>query len=410
LRRVFESERAAGYTPLNYGKALTDRTRRPGNVPVFGTNGQCGWHDQALVPGPGVILGRKGMGNLGVEWYGGDFWVIDTAYFVKTLCHELDLKFFYYLAKYIGLNHLKDGTSNPSLSRDTFYAQLLPHPSLSDQKAIVDLLGSLDQKIDLNRRMNETLEAIARSIFRSWFVDFDPVRAKMDGRPPHGLDAETAGLFPDSFGDSLLGPIPTGWRVSRLEEICQFNRRQIRGAPGFELIDYIDISSVMRGRLLGSQRIRFVEAPSRARRLVAKGDTIFSTVRPGRGAFLYIADPSPELVVSTGFVVMSPVGVTSLYLHKWVTTDEFIDFMDRNADGAAYPAISPERIGEGLILVPPRPLLDRFEAACQPCFAKITLNERESLTLAALRDALLPKLLSGEIRVKETAALAESNP
>ena len=169
---------------LKYGKSLISTSRTNGKIPVYGSNGQCGWHDKALQKGPGVILGRKGQGPLGVEWCSSDFWVIDTAYYLVLLTDDVDLKYAYYLIKYVGLNHLKDGTSNPSLSRDTFKSQYFPIPPLEKQKSIVRIICSLDDKIELNRQMNETLEAMARAIFQSWFVDFDPVRAKAEGRQP----------------------------------------------------------------------------------------------------------------------------------------------------------------------------------------------------------------------------------
>jgi type I restriction enzyme, S subunit len=114
---------------LKYGKALVEADRRPGCIPVYGTNGRCGSHDKALFAGPGVILGRKGQGPLGVEWCDDGYWVIDTAYSLSLLRSDIDLKYAYFLIKFIGLNHLKDGTSNPTLSRDTFGAQALPLPS-----------------------------------------------------------------------------------------------------------------------------------------------------------------------------------------------------------------------------------------------------------------------------------------
>src|SRR6266496_115435 len=120
---------------LNYGRALKADARKSGEIPVYGTNGRCGWHNEALATGPGLILGRKGQGPLGVEWCETDFWVIDTAYFATPLRKDINLKYLYYLAKYVGLNHLKDGTSNPTLSRDSFGAQLFPFPSLPEQKA-----------------------------------------------------------------------------------------------------------------------------------------------------------------------------------------------------------------------------------------------------------------------------------
>ena len=142
---------------LKYGKSLVEENRRPGNIPVYGTNGRCGSHDEVLFPGPGVILGRKGQGPLGVEWCAGGYWVIDTAYSLVPLRSDIDLKYAYYLIKFVGLNHLKDGTSNPTLSRDTFGAQALPLPPLPEQRAIANILSTFDGKIELNGRMNETL-------------------------------------------------------------------------------------------------------------------------------------------------------------------------------------------------------------------------------------------------------------
>ncbi|NOK32799.1 hypothetical protein HMI49_06255 [Corallococcus exercitus] len=209
---------------LKYGRALVESSRRPGFIPVFGTNGQCGWHDTALFSGPGVVLGRKGQGPLGVEWVKGDYWVIDTAYSLERRRKDVDLKFAYYLIKYVGLNHLKDGTSNPTLGRDTFAAQLFPLPPLSQQLQIAHALSLLDDKIDLNRRMNQTLEAMAQALFRSWFVDFDPVRAKAEGRQPEGMDAETAALFPNRFVESDLGNAPEEWPIKRLGDILELKR------------------------------------------------------------------------------------------------------------------------------------------------------------------------------------------
>ncbi len=219
---------------LNYGKALREAERQPGEIPVYGTNGQCGWHNKALAPGPGVILGRKGQGPLGVEWCDSDFWVIDTAYFVTAKTDQLDLRYFYYLVKYIGLNHLKDGTSNPSLSRDTFADLLLPLPSLEIQRAISRHLHALDRKIELNRRMNQTLEATARAIFKSWFVDFDPVRVKSNGKPSAAFSPRVLNFFPATFDDSPIGKIPTGWQarpIGKLTRVVGGNTRGLRSPP-----------------------------------------------------------------------------------------------------------------------------------------------------------------------------------
>jgi type I restriction enzyme S subunit len=196
---------------------------------------------------------------------------------------------------------------------------LLTLPPLRAQRAIAGILGALDDKIELNRRMNETLEAMAQALFKSWFVDFDPVRAKMEGRQPVGMDAETAALFPDSLGDSPLGQIPRGWEVRELGEVVDINQKSIAGSYPHKTIQYVDISSVSQGRLDGASTFSLADAPSRAKRLVQHGDTIWSMVRPNRRSHLFIHTPANNLVVSTGFAVLSPRVASPSYIYAWVT-------------------------------------------------------------------------------------------
>ncbi len=273
----------------------------------------------------------------------------------------------------------------------------LPWPPKKQRDAIAAFGRSLDDKIELNRRMNETLEAMARAIFKSWFVDFDPVRAKIDGRDPD-LPKPVADLFPDSFDNSELGPIPSGWRVQTLGDAAAINARSIKRDYPREVIKYIDISSVTVGRLVATTEYQIDSAPSRAQRLVAHGDTIWSCVRPNRKSFLFIHQPDETLVVSTGFAVLTPKLVPPCYLYAWVTTDDFVDYLSYNADGSAYPAVRPDRFAAAAILLPPKPILDQFEAIGGRLRDRIATNERESLALAAIRDALLPKLLNGQLQ------------
>jgi type I restriction enzyme S subunit len=274
-------------------------------------------------------------------------------------------------------------------------------PPLSEQHTIAHILGTLDDKIELNRQVNHTLEAIARTLFKSWFVDFDPVCAKAEGRQPYGMDAETAALFPGSFEDSPMGEIPKGWRVITIGEVVTINGRNVTKDYPYQTIKYIDISSVAEGRLEGTTNYYLVDAPSRAKRLVRQGDCIWSTVRPNRKSYLFIHNPEDNLVVSTGFAVLTPRSIPPSYLYAWVTTDQFVDYLAYNADGSAYPAVLPDRFADGIILLPPAQILQEFERQVGPIRELIAQNEDESRTLAAIRDALLPKLLSGEIRVKD---------
>ncbi len=280
-------------------------------------------------------------------------------------------------------------------------------PPLSEQLATASLLGALDDKIELNREMCRTIEAIAQALFRSWFVDFDPVVAKAAGRQPFGLTSDVATLFPGEFVESELGPIPAGWDVVDLGEVVDINARSVGKTYEHADIEYIDISSVSKGVLEGTTPHQLDTAPSRARRLVNEGDTIWSCVRPNRMSYYYIVDPPPNLVVSTGFAVLTPRKVPSTFLYQHVTTEEFVDYLDSHAEGSAYPAVRPESFSRSPLVLPPSPLLRAFDDHLLPLRRMIHERARESGTLAELRDILLPRLLSGEVTVRNAEQLVE---
>jgi type I restriction enzyme S subunit len=199
---------------LEYGKALRSHPESRGRYRVFGTNGPIGWTSRPLVPGPGIILGRKGAYR-GVHYSSEPFFVIDTAYYVLPRT-DLDMRWLYYAIKHYGLGEVDDGSPIPSTTRSAVYVLPLEVPPLPEQSTIAHILGTLDDKIELNRRMNETLEAMARALFKSWFIDFDPVHAKAEGRESPCLARHIVDLFPDAFEESELGEIPKSWRASNV--------------------------------------------------------------------------------------------------------------------------------------------------------------------------------------------------
>jgi type I restriction enzyme S subunit len=378
---------------LNYGRALKADTRSPGKVPVFGTNGQCGWHDAPLAKAPGLILGRKGQGPLGVEWCDKDFWVIDTAYYASTLTPDIDLKYLYHLVKYVGLNHLKDGTSNPTLSRDSFGAQLFPLPPLAEQKAIAAVLGALDDKIELNRRMNATLEAMARSLFQSWFVDFDPVRRRKDegGR----IKNEISPLFPDSFQESELGQIPNGWEVHSLNEIAHYlNGLALQKYPPGDgpTLPVIKIAQLRKDDSCGADRCN-TKLPTEY--IVQDGDVLFSW--SGTLA-VELWGGGPGGLNQHLFKVTSPEFPKWFY-YLW-TLFHLDDFrLIAAAKATTMGHIQRSHLTAAKVLVPQRPLLYAITGIVSPLIEQIVANKQQSRTLTTLRDTLLPKLLSGELRV-----------
>jgi type I restriction enzyme S subunit len=387
---------------LRYGKALVESNRRPGRVPVYGTNGRCGNHDEALFKGPGVILGRKGQGPLGVEWSDDDYWVIDTAYSLAPLRPDIDLRYAYFLIKLIGLNHLKDGTSNPTLSRDTFGAQALPLPPLDQQRAIAHILGTLDAKIELNRRMNETLEAMARALFQSWFVDFDPVRAKAEGRDP-GLPKPLASLFPDSFEDSDLEEIPKGWAIGRFGEVVEQVRDQENPlASPDALFHHFSIPAFDEGQ---SPKPEYGESVKSLKLRVPPGVVLLSKLNPEIERVWMVDVRSGERAVcSTEFLVLharSPF--TRSYVYCLTRSPLFRKQIEGLVTGTSksHQRAQVDSILNLAVVVPPSPIVSAFDHCAAGLLARTLECRRGSLTLSALRDTLLPKLISGQLRVKD---------
>ncbi|MFO0068712.1 MAG: restriction endonuclease subunit S, partial [Alphaproteobacteria bacterium] len=208
------------FCPFLYGKGLPERARKPGAIPVVSSAGIIASHEVALVKTGGIVIGRKGtVGSLCL--LNKPFWPIDTAFYVPDEPDTRDLKFTFYLLKTLSLDKMNSDSAVPGLNRDNAHQRKIATPLLAEQRTIAKVLGALDDKIELNRQMNETLEAMARALFKSWFVDFDPVRAKMEGRTPDGLSPDLAALFPDTMIDSPLGQIPKGWDVAKVEDISK---------------------------------------------------------------------------------------------------------------------------------------------------------------------------------------------
>ncbi|HWO94423.1 MAG TPA: restriction endonuclease subunit S [Dehalococcoidia bacterium] len=303
----------------------------------------------------------------------------------------------------------RDGTVAERLNLPTIRALPVALPPLTEQRAIAHILGTLDDKIELNRRMSETLEAMARALFKSWFVDFEPVRAKLEGRwrrgeSRPGLRAHLYDLFPDRLVASELGEIPEGWEVGTLADVASLNPEVWSKQTRPPKINYIDLSNTKWGRIEAVTVHDAADAPSRAQRVLRPGDTIVGTVRPGNGSYAFISDDG--LTGSTGFAVLRPVTTEHAeFVYLAATTSDNIDALAHLADGGAYPAVRPEVVAATPIVRPGYDVLVEFSRTVRSLLTRIALHECESRTLAALRDALLPKLISGQLRVKDPTCI-----
>ena len=269
---------------------------------------------------------------------------------------------------------------------------------VNEQRAIAHILGTLDDKIELNRRRNETLEAMARALFKSWFVDFDPVRAKMAGWDP-GLPKHIADLFPDLFVDSELGEIPEGWRLGALGDVLRQRVERCRVSEETASRPYVPIDCISPKSLFLTESKLGKEAKSSLTKFYT-GDLIFGAMRPYYHK-VCIA-PFDGTTRTTAFVLYPKrkrdFAFATLLLHD----PDTIDFATRNSTGSTIPyAVWTDSLEAMTTIIPTSGVLKAFNDTVRPLLMRIPQPYFESRTLAALRDALLPKLISGELRVKD---------
>jgi type I restriction enzyme S subunit len=286
------------------------------------------------------------------------------------------------------------GSSVPGFNLGQLRRMLIRVPEVEEQRAIANILGTLDDKIELNRRMTETLEAMARAIFKSWFVDFDPVRAKVEGRDP-GLPKPLADLFPDGFEDSELGEIPAGWAVGCVDD--EFALTMGQSPPGDTYNETGEGLPFYQGRADFSFRFPtrrvYCTAPTR---LAKAGDTLISVRAPVGD----INMASEDCAIGRGVAAARHRTGSRSYSYQFMRSLEGV-FARFEAEGTVFGSIGKRDFHALSCVVPPRDMVFRFERAMLPIDSRIEVNERESGALARLRDTLLSKLIFGELRVND---------
>jgi type I restriction enzyme S subunit len=280
-------------------------------------------------------------------------------------------------------------------------------PPLCEQRAIAHILGTLDDKIELNRRMNETLEGIARALFNSWFVDFDPVRAKAEGRDP-GLPKPLADLFPNRFEDSELGEIPKGWTVGRFGDVVDQLRDQENPLSSPDaLFHHFSIPAFDEGQ---SPRPEYGESIKSLKLRVPAGVILLSKLNPEiERVWMVDVRRGERAVCSTEFLVLRALSpFTRSYVYCLAGSPLFRQQIEGLVTGTSksHQRAQVDSVLNLAVVVPPSPILAAFDQCADGQLARTLECRRESHTLGALRDTLLPKLISGELRVKEAEAVA----
>ena len=296
------------------------------------------------------------------------------------------------------------GTRN-ALTKGMIESLEIPVPeNVTVQRAIAHVLGTLDDKIELNRRMNETLEAMARALFKSWFVDFDPVRAKMEGRDP-GLPKPLTDLFPDRLVASELGEIPEGWEAGTLGDVAESPRRGVDPKELDGSTPYIGLEHLPR-RSIALTEWETSEKITSNKSAFKKGEFLFGKLRP---YFHKVGVAPTNGVCSTDIVVTIPKSIPyAAFVLSVISSVNFVSYTDQTSTGTKMPRTSWKTMSRYELMLPPEPAAQAFQALTEPLFDRVISNIHTSRSYAKLRDALLPKLISGDIRLRDAERAVEA--
>jgi len=363
------------------------------SVPVYGANGVLGYTDRVMFEEPVSLVTCRGNGCGLLQRTEGRAWISNNAMACPPK-GENNSRYLYYLLLSSNFADVTTGSAQAQITASHLNAKsLLLATDPAEQKTIAAVLGALDEKIELNQRMNATLERMTRAVFQSWFVDFDPVRANLDAMPIAGVDKRTSALFPAHFKESPLGKVPVGWRVLRFADVLTSHSARV----GEDSIP--EFSATVSG--LSSRDERFKKQLSKSQsknKRIVSGDLVFGFSRE---------------VINFG-LMREPIGAVSPVYEVFKIDASKIEpellerlfrfnmpyYMDILKPGAREgKPIDRDYLLSKHLLVPDIAVQRAFLATIKPWSDKIKANDSQSRTLAALRDTLLPKLLSGELSV-----------
>ncbi|VFN01879.1 MAG: type I restriction enzyme, S subunit [Candidatus Kentron sp. G] len=381
---------------LKRGYDLPSKEREEGPYPIVSSSGVSGCHNAAKVKGPGVVTGR--YGTLGkVHFITTDYWPLNTTLYVQDFKGN-DPRFIAYFLCSINFSAFSDKSSVPGVNRNHLHAASVFIPGeVSEQRAIADVLASLDDKIELNRRTNRALEGMARAIFKAWFIDFEPVKAKAGGAASFpGMPQDVFDQLPANLIDTELGPVPLGWRLGSLGEVMEHPRRSADPASIDPDTAYIGLEHMPRQSIALSDWGNAGSVTSNKHRFL-RGEFLFGKLRP---YFHKVGIAPVDGVCSTDVVVVRPLASEwSAFVLCHISSDAFVTYTSSASTGTKMPRTNWNDMSRFAVVLPPRELAEAFSAIVEINFQSLISAIHESRVLAALRDTLLPKLISGEVRV-----------
>ncbi len=412
---------------LQRGHDLPSQHRIDGPVPIMGSSGITGFHNIAKATGPGVIVGRSGDSMGVVSFIEKDYWPLNTCLYITDFKGN-DITYIYYLLKLVNFDIFNSGSAQKSLNRNAVYPyKVLATKDRALQKKIGAILSSFEARIINSNKINQTLEQMSQTLFKSWFVDFDPVidnaldagnpipeamqfRAELRQKVRNSADfkplpEDIRALFPAEFEETELGWVPKDWKGGSIPDIAFINSTSWGTKNQPDYVNYVDLSNAKDGIISSIEEIPFKDAPSRARRILKKDDLIFGLVRPANRSFAYVHVDG--LTGSTGFAVIRAKNtIYKNFIYYFVTYDKNIEELARIADGGAYPAIKPDDICSLPLIIPPEEIVQRFDESTSNFRHLMNNSLVQNVHLTSLRDTLLPKLISGELSLEDLPNLA----
>ena len=391
--------------------AISKERSKGHHVPIIGGGGVSGYTDQMLFDEPLLITGRVGtLGKLHVT--DGPVWPSDNALILRPKTQIVSFDYLRYacicvIHQAIGLNR---GAANPLVTQKDLGNLRVTLHSFSRQNFITDILSTIDTRIDLLKQTNQTLEAIAQTIFKSWFVNFDPVHAKQQGIACAGVDAATAELFPNSFEDSELGQIPKGWRAGKLSEVVTQEKATIvPSAIPNQIFDHYSLPAFDVDQM-PTRDIGFTIKSNKT--AVTKNSILVSKLNPRIPRVWWPANPNSNSICSTEFIPFAPranTGATKEFVYSVFNNKIIQDGISQQVSGTSgsHQRVRPSDITTMNITIPPPAVLKHFSSLTSPLLGAVANNRRLAAHLSEVRDTLLPRLISGKLDVSAIEAQLE---
>jgi type I restriction enzyme S subunit len=417
------------FVSLQRGHDLPASQQRPGKIPVMGSAGPNGSHDVAKAKGPGVVIGRSGVGSMGVVSYSrSDFWPHNTVLYVTDFKGN-DERFAYYFLSQLDLRRYNSGSAQASLNRNFIYPIPIRVPTPSVQRRIAEILGTLDDKIQLNRRMNETLETMVRRLFKSWFVDFAPVHAKAALRREHpklsnadlsrralpNMAPEIAELFPDEFEESTIGLIPKGWKLSKLLEHVEASKGLSYKGSGLadSGMPMHNLNSVYEGGGYKFEGIKFYNGEFKPRHIIKPGEVLVANTEQGHDCLLLgYAAIVPDTFGDQGLyshhtyrlAIREKSSITPEFLCRLLNSPRMHEIVSGFGNGTTVNMLPIDGVEQPEFIRPTKRIIDEFSSFAYSSRARQMRFVEENNALARTRDNLLPRLVSGELSVTAEVA------